>query len=108
MCHSLKHNYNKTTAQFKNFTVHTPEEGVIVNAVSPKLFAAVVGVHVESHHILIPCALVWNQLYVELPPLVGDFPRVGPGREREGGREEGRERVRKIERERECTYIYIQ
>lgn len=55
-----------------------PEEGMVVDAVFPKLFAAIIRIHVEPHHILFSCLLIWPQLNVESPPLKCDLTSVDP------------------------------
>ena len=54
------------------------EESVVIDAVLPELFAALVGVHVESDCVLFSRLLVWPQLNVEPPPLERNLAGVDP------------------------------
>ena len=53
---------------------------MIVDAVFPQLFAAVVRIHVKSNRVLFPRVLIWPQLDEKPPSLERDLANVDPGK----------------------------
>ena len=60
------------------YVLYWPEEGMVVDAILPQLFAAVVRVHVKPDCVLFPRLLVGTQLDVESPPLERNLTNIDP------------------------------
>ena len=51
---------------------------MVLDAILPELFAAIIGVHMEPNCALVCFSVLWSQLNIEPLPLVGDLLNVKP------------------------------